>query len=163
MKWATKLLFVRFLLICFPCCEAWNQQQRSLGSLILVYFYVYFLLLLFMLRGLTPSTHENITMLHCVPHSTTIAHIPCHPHILEWSMRFLLHLFIKFILEFLWRIELKCVYKTMCDMWMKSTLGYISKDNVTCVFTKMWNEPRMWGWNLKPSHIQWGTKKWQIA
>jgi hypothetical protein len=88
MKWVAKLLFVRFLLICFPCCEAWNQQQRSLSSLIFVYFYVYFILLLLMLCGLTPSTHENITMLHCVPHSTTVAHIPCHPHILEWSMHF---------------------------------------------------------------------------
>lgn len=130
----------------------------NLSFLILVYLYVCFLLLFPLLCGLTPSAHKNITMFHCVPHSTTIAHIPCYLHILEWSMRFQLHFSIKFVLEFLWRIEFKSVYKTMCDMWMRSTLGYISKDNVIFVFTKMWNEPRMWGWNLKPSCIQWGHK-----
>jgi hypothetical protein len=53
----------------------------------------------------------------------------------------------------LWITELKCVYKTMCDMWIKSTFGYINKESVICVFTKMW------GWNFKPPHIQWGDKE----
>jgi hypothetical protein len=161
MKWAAKLLFVGFLLICFPCCKAWNQQQKSLGSLILVYLYVCFLLFLPLLCGLIPSAHKNITVIQCVSHSTKIAHTPCHLHILEWSVCFQLHFSVKSVLELLWRIELKCVEKTMCDVWVKSALRYISKESAVCVFTKMWKKPRMWGWN--PHIFYEDTKNWQIA
>jgi len=106
-----------------------------------------------LLCGLTSSAHKNMIAIHYVPHNTIIAHTPCHFHILEWSVHFQLHFFIKYVLEFLLIIELKCVYKTMCDMWVKSTFGYINKEIVVCVFTKMW------GWNLKPPHIQWGHKE----
>jgi hypothetical protein len=51
------------------------------------------------------------------------------------------------------------VYKTICDIWVRFSLGYINKESAVCVFTKMWNELKMWGWNLKPSHIQWGHKE----
>ncbi len=101
MKWAAKLLFVGFLLICFPCCKAWNQQQKRLGSLILVYLYVCFLLLLPLLCGLTPSAHKNVTVIYGVPHSTIITHTPCHLHILEWSVCFQLHFSVKSVLELL--------------------------------------------------------------
>jgi hypothetical protein len=104
MKWVAKLLFVGFLLIYFPRCEVWNQQQKSLGYVILVSLYVCFLLMFPLLCGMTPFAHKNIIVIYCVPHNTIIAHTPCHFHILEWFVCFQLHFSIKF------------VNKTMCDM-----------------------------------------------
>jgi hypothetical protein len=81
-----------------------------------LFIFICFLLLLPLLCGLTPSAHKNITVIHCVPHSSMIAHTPCQCHILEWSVCFQLHFSVKSVMELLWRIQLKCVYKTMCDV-----------------------------------------------
>jgi hypothetical protein len=158
MKWATKLLFVGFLLICFPCCEVSNQQQRNLRSFILVYLYVCFLLLLPLLCGMTPPTHKNIIVIHCVPHNTysmSLSHIEM---VCALPVTFLCKIYFR-----IWRIELKCVYKTMCDMWMRSALVTLIKkvQFVSSQRCGMSQQCEVETWN--PHIFNDDTKKWHIT